>query len=298
MAPVDETLAGGPTALEAARSRAVILPAASSERGSLGELLGFRQLIVLLVQRELKVRYKRSLLGLLWTMLNPLLQMIVYNVVFTTIMAQGIPDFSIFLLGGLLPWIYFSNSLMQGTAAVLGNQELIRKIRIPQAVFPIAVAGSNLVNFTLSFVPLLLVMLAIGHPITGAVLFMPVSALILTAFVAGTTLLISSLTVFFRDVRHLTEVVLQIFFYLSPILYTPGQFSANPGARTWWRPLFDAELRLNPISSLVPLVREPVYYGRLPDAATLAAAVAWSLGALVVGYLVFRRLEKRHIHHF
>ena len=265
--------------------------------GSLSELWHFRQLVGLLVVRELKVRYKRSILGLLWTMLNPLILMVVYTVVFTTIMQSAVPDFSIFLLSGLLPWMFLSTALLQGLNSVLGNQELIKKVRVPQAVFPLSVVGSNLVNFGLSLLPLFLVMLVLGHPLRPALFFLPVSALVLTAFAAGVTLFFASATVFFRDVRHLTEVLLQILFYLSPVFYDAQQID-RVGSRVWWIPLFLTELRLNPMTYLLPLVRDPVYRGQLPPLETVAWALAWAGGSLFAGYLVFRRLEPRHIHHF
>ena len=260
----------------------------------LAEVWRFRQLVALLVVRELKVRYKRSLLGMLWTMLNPLLLMIVYTVVFTTILRAALPNFSIFLLAGLLPWLYFSTALMQGLMSILVNQELVRKIRLPQAVFPLSVVGSNLVNFTLSFVPLFLVMLAIRQPFTPALLFLPVAALILTMFCAGVTLLFATATVFFRDVRHLTEVALQMLLYLSPVLYDLQQLGEH---HSWWFSLFVLELKVNPLSYLVPLVRDPVYYGRLPSLLVVGVALASALAALLVGFAVFTRLEPRHIHH-
>jgi len=261
----------------------------------LAELWSFRQLVVLLVSRELKVRYKRSVLGVLWTMLNPLLLMVVYAVVFTTIMPAALPNFAIFLLAGLLPWIYFSTALLQGLMSVLVNQELVRKVRVPQAVFPISVVGSNLVNLGLSLVPLIAMMLALGQRFTAALLFLPVGILILTLFTAGATLLFASATVFFRDVRHLTEVLLQVVLYLSPILYDVAQLGSRD---SWWFRLFRLELRLNPITYLVPLFRDPVYYGRIPPLSTLGIASGCAVAMLLLGYRVFVRLEPRHIHHF
>jgi lipopolysaccharide transport system permease protein len=260
----------------------------------LAEVWRFRQLVALLVVRELKVRYKRSVLGLLWTMLNPLLLMIVYAVVFTTILPAALPNFSVFLLAGLLPWLYFSTALMQGLMSVLVNQELVRKIRLPQAVFPLSVVGSNLVNFVLSLVPLFAIMIALRQRFTAALLFLPVSVLVLTLFCAGVTLLFATATVFFRDVRHLTEVLLQMLLYLSPVLYDLKQLGEH---HTWWFRLFRFELRVNPLSYLIPMVRDPVDYGRLPALPTLAVAVVWAGLALVLGFAVFTRLEPRHIHH-
>jgi ABC-type polysaccharide/polyol phosphate export permease len=264
-------------------------------RGSLRELAHFRQLVGMLVVRELKVRYKRSVLGMLWTMLNPLVLMAVYTVVFTTIMPSTQKNFAIFLLAGLLPWIFFSTSAMQGNTSVLTNQELIRKVRVPQAVFPLSVVASNLVNFALSLVPLFLIMAIARQPFSTALLFLPVAILVLTVFTSGVTLLLASFTVFFRDVRHLTEVGLQVFFYLSPVLYSVEQLG---GRNAWWASAFRTALELNPMTYLVPLVRDPVYYARLPSLGHLAIAAAIAAAMLVVGFRTFVRLEPRHIHHF
>ncbi len=258
------------------------------------ELVRFRQLIALLVVRELKVRYKRSVFGLLWTMLNPLLLMIVYTIVFTTIMPVAQRNFSIFLLAALLPWLFFSTAVLQGLNSILVNQELIRKVRVPQAVFPLSVVGSNLVNFALSMVPLFLLMLALGQRFTAALLFVPAGMLLLTIFTSGVTLLLATATVFFRDVKHLAEVLLQMLMYLSPVLYDLRMLGDN---KAWWFRFFRWFLAANPLTYLLSLIREPVYYARLPDARTVGIATATSLVVFAVGYKVFQRLAPRHIHY-
>ena len=281
------------TSMELANPTASALPVPPSYRG-LRELWHFRQLVALLVVRELKVRYKRSLFGLLWTMLNPLLLMIVYTVVFSTIMPVAQRNFSVFLLSALLPWLFFSTALLQGLNSILTNQELIRKVRVPQAVFPLSVVGSNLVNFVLSMVPLFLLMAVLRQPFTRALLFVPVGMLLLTVFTSGMTLLLATFTVFFRDVKHLAEVLLQMMMYLSPVLYDLHMLGEH---QTWWFRVFKGFLAANPLSYLLALIREPVYYGRLPDARTIGIAAASSLVMLLVGYRVFQRLAPRHIHY-
>ena len=258
------------------------------------ELIQFRQLIALLVVRELKVRYKRSIFGLLWTMLNPLLLMLVYTVVFTTIMPVAQRNFSIFLLAALLPWIFFSTAVLQGLNSILGNQELIRKVRVPQAVFPLSVVGSNLVNFTLSMVPLFLLMWTLRQRFSLALLFVPVGMILLTIFTSGVTLLLATFTVFFRDVKHLAEVLLQMMMYLSPVLYDLNMLGER---RNWWFRLFQWFLASNPMTYLLALIREPVYYARVPDGRTIAIAAASAVLSLAVGYRVFQRLAPRHIHY-
>ncbi len=276
---------------ERAAPAAALPPARKSP---LGELVQYRQLVAMLVVRELKVRYKRSVFGLLWTMLNPLLLMTVYTVVFATIMRSPQRNFAIFLLSGLLPWLFFSTSVLQGLTSILTNQELIRKVRLPQSVFPLSVVGSNLINFALSVLPLLLLMAVLGQPFTPALLFLPVGMLILTVFTSGVTLLLSTFTVFFRDVRHLTEVLLQMLLYLSPVLYDLRMLGERG---EWWFRAFRLFLRLNPISYLLPLIRDPVYYGRLPSLATVGIASLESVVMVALAFTIFHRLAPRHIHY-
>jgi ABC-type polysaccharide/polyol phosphate export permease len=258
------------------------------------ELIGARELLRNLTVRELKVRYKRSVFGILWTMLNPLLLMMVYTVVFATIMRSPQRNFAIFLLSALLPWLFFSVAVLQGLNSILTNQELIRKVRIPQAVFPLSVVGSNLVNFVLSFAPLLLLMAVLRQRFTAALLFLPLGMLLLTLFTSGVTLLLATFTVFFRDVRHLAEVALQMLLYLSPVFYDLQMLGQHD---QWWFKAFRLLLRLNPLSYLVPLVRDPVYYGRLPSLPVVGVASASALLSLAVGFAVFQRLSPRHIHY-
>ncbi|HTO99069.1 MAG TPA: ABC transporter permease [Myxococcales bacterium] len=264
-------------------------------RGSgIAELLRYRQLVAILVLRELKVRYKRSVFGLLWTMLNPLLLMIVYTVVFSTIMKAPQRNFSIFLLSGLLPWLFFSTAVLQGLNSILANQDLIRKVRLPQEVFPLSVVGSNLVNFALSLVPLFLLMAVLRQPFTAALLFLPAAIFLLTVLTSGVTLLFATFTVFFRDVRHLAEVALQMLMYLSPVFYDLQMLGQHDA---WWFRAFRVSLRLNPLWYLLELVRDPVYYGRLPPLQATGIAAASALAALALGFAVFRRLSPRHIHY-
>ncbi len=263
-------------------------------QSGLADLLRYRQLVAMLVVRELKVRYKRSIFGLLWTMLNPLLLMVVYTVVFATIMKAPQRNFAVFLLAGLLPWLFFSIAVLQGLNSILTNQELIRKVRLPQAVFPLSVVGSNLVNFVLSIVPLFLLMAALRQPFTAALLFLPVGIVLLTLFTSGVTLLFATFTVFFRDVRHLAEVALQMLMYLSPVFYDLQMLGQHD---TWWFRAFRAFLRFNPLWYLLELVRDPVYYGQLPPLRVAAIAATSAVAALGIGFAVFQRLSPRHIHY-
>ncbi len=256
------------------------------------ELYRFRELVLMLVQRDLKVRYKRSVLGMAWTLLNPLLQMAVYTLVFSTIMKVGVPRFPLFLLAGLLPWTLISVGAIGSSVSLINNQGLIRKVAVPQAVYPLAVVGSKLVDLVLSFVPLAVIAALLGQPPGPTWLFMPVALLLVTVFSAGLALLFSSLTVFFRDVRHLIDILFQVWFYLTPVLYPHEFLEKLP------YPWVKNVLLLNPAAYVVRCFQLPIHEGRVPDATTVGLAALSAVASIVVGFAVFLNSEQRHIHHF
>ncbi len=256
-----------------------------------GELWRFRGLLALLVERDLKVRYKRSVLGMFWTLLNPLLQMGVYTLVFSTILRIGVPGYPLFVLAGLLPWSLVSVGSLAASTSLLGNQPLIRKVAVPQAVYPLAAVGSKLVDATLSLPALALLAVAVGRPPSVAWAWLPLALLLAAAFTAGLALLFASLTVYFRDLRHLVEVLFQIWFYLTPVFYPPSFLEKLH------LPALRAVLAANPAAPVVRLFQDAVYEGRSPSVAGLAFAAAASLGSLALGAAVFVRCEPGHIHH-
>jgi lipopolysaccharide transport system permease protein len=256
------------------------------------DLVRRHELIALLVGRDLKVRYKRSALGMVWTLLNPLLQMVVYTLVFSTIMRIGVPQFPVFLLAGLLPWTLVSVSATSSALALLGNQGLIRKVAVPQAVYPLAIVGSKLVDMVLSLIPLAVIAAVLGRTPGPSWLLLLPAVVVAASFAAGLSLFFSSVTVFFRDVRHLIDILFQVWFYLTPILY-PYEFLAKlpyPGVRLL--------LSLNPATPIVRWFQQVIYERRAPDPATAGLAVLAAAGALALGFAVFYRFEDRHIHYF
>jgi lipopolysaccharide transport system permease protein len=258
---------------------------------ALAEVLRFRELIAMLVARDLKVRYKRSVLGMLWSLLNPLLQMVVYSFVFSTIMRLGVAAYPIFLLSGLLPWTMFSTSVSLAAGCLLSNASLIRKVAVPQLVYPLALVGSKLVDLLLSLIPLILLAIFYGRPPGLSWLFLPVAIVFVAAFSAGISFLVSSLTVFFRDMKHLIDIFLQIWFYLTPVIYTYDQLT-HIG-----QPWVLLALRLNPATPIVRCFQQCLYEGRFPPASTIGLAAASATVVLVAGLTLFLRAEPRHIHY-
>jgi ABC-2 type transport system permease protein len=245
------------------------------------ETYRYRELIWALTEKELKVRYKRSVLGFLWALLNPALMMVVLTLVFSTIMKFPIPHYSIFLLSVLLPWTFFSQSLSYAVDSIVGNGELIKKVAVPKIVFPLAAIVSNIVNLLLSMIPLAILVLLMGHPFYKTWLYLPVPMVALIIFTAGMTFFFATANVYYRDVAHIVQIVLSAWFYFTPIIYSLDFIPVH------YRWIF----KLNPIIYVINGFRLAVYYGTLPKLSSVAMSFACALAALVIGFNVFRKYQ-------
>ena len=245
----------------------------------------YRELVWALAMKELKVRYKRSVLGFLWALLNPMLLMLVLTVVFSTIFGASIPHYAVFILSALLPWTFFSQSLAYGAESVVGNADLIKKVRVPKSIFVLAAVTSNMINLLLSFIPLILIVFAVGQPFHATWAYLPVPMLALLIFTLGASFFFATANVFYRDVAHILQVILQVWFYLTPILYKTELFPVK------WRWLF----KLNPVIFVINGFRLSVYDGMLPRLQSVGASFACGLLALVIGYSIFRRYQDRFV---
>src|ERR1700685_259382 len=184
------------------------------------EIYRYRELIWALAMKELKIRYKRSVLGFLWALLNPMLIMLVLSIVFSTIMKINIPHYAIFLLSVLLPWTFFSQSLSYAVESIVGNADLIKKVRVAKLVFPVAAVVSNMINLLLSIIPLALLVVLMRHPFHWTWIYLPVPLLALTIFTLGATFFFATANVYYRDVAHILQILLQALFYVTPIIYS------------------------------------------------------------------------------
>jgi len=238
-----------------------------------------RELIWALAMKELRVRYKRSVLGFLWALLNPLLMMIILTIVFSTVMRIAVKDYAVFLLSALLPWTFFSQALSYAVDSIVGNADLLKKIHVGKSVFPVAAILSNIINFLLSMIPLVLVLLALRFPFHWTWLYLPVPFLSLILFTAGCSFFCAAANVFFRDVSHIIQIVLSAWFYFSPVIYSLDFIPSR----------YHVFFRLNPMLYTLNGFRLAIYYGRLPSLESAATSVGCGLVALWVGYHVFRR---------
>ena len=251
------------------------------------EIYHYRELIWALALKELRVRYKRSVLGFLWALLNPALLMIVLTVVFGTMMRFSMDHYAIFLLSVLLPWTFFSQALAYSVESVVGNAELLKKVRVAKLVFPVAAVLANVINFFLSLIPLALLMLILRFPFHWTWIYVPVAILDLILFTLGAAFLFATANVFYRDVSHIVQILLSAWFYFSPIVYS---LDFIPSRYHW---LF----RFNPMLYVLNGFRLGIYYGQLPSPQSVGMALMCGILALVIGFSVFQRYQQRFIYY-
>jgi ABC-type polysaccharide/polyol phosphate export permease len=254
----------------------------SAKRGSIAleelrDLIQYRDLIYQFVRRDIVSRYKRSVLGIAWTMLNPLGMMVVLTVVFSQLFDR-VAAYPVYILSGLIAWNFFAQTTSAAMQQMVWGGSLLRRIYMPRTALVVSAIGTGLVNLILSVIPLLLIMLLVGLPPGWSILFLPVGILLLAAFALGVGLLFSAWAIYFPDVAEMYRVGLIAWMYLTPIIY-PAEIIPD-AYRSW---LF----HLNPMYYLIEIFRQPVYNGILPNVSLFATGVAIALFSLVVGWTVF-----------
>lgn len=247
------------------------------------EILRFKNLVYNLVSRDLKVKYKGSILGFFWSLLNPLIMLIVYTIAFKYIIRIRVEDFPIFFLCGFLPWTFLSLSLSMSVSSIKDNANLVKKVYFPREVLPLSVVLSNLVQFLLTFVILIPALLIFKIPLGLPLVFLPLIILFQLAFVQGLAFLVSALNVFYSDIKHLLEVFLQIWFWLTPIIY-PASFVPER---------FQSLYRLNPAVIFVETYRDVLLYHTVPGWVELTALLGIGLVFLFLGHMVFAGYNRK-----
>ncbi|MEI6666617.1 MAG: ABC transporter permease [Acidobacteriota bacterium] len=243
-----------------------------------------RELLTNLVLKDLKLKYRGSVLGFLWSLLNPLVMIGVYTVAFKYILGSKVEGFVFFLLLGILPWGFFVGSANMATRSITDNDNLMKSVRFPPAVLPIATVLFNLAQFVLTIVVFLPLMLVVqGVPLCAPMLLYPVFLGLQVLFTVGVSMVLAAGTVFFRDVRHLLEVALPILFWVTPIVYPLAQV---PGQ---WRPF----ILLSPLSSFIVAYQDIFYYRQWPSAEVWLVGMAYGFGAMLVGMRFFLAMQDR-----
>ena len=268
------------------------------------EVVKARELLANLTQREISGKYRRTALGQLWSLANPIAAIIIYTFVFSFIFQiaapigdpSGLQNYALVLVCALLPWLFFQRVLSQGVDSIVDNAGLVQKVYFPRVVLPLSLMGSSLFTWLFEMGVLIVALIIVGG--LSVVPFIPVVLLfmlLLAVFAGGLAMVLSILNVYFRDLSYLVSLILQFWFYLTPILYpvtlVQSQSDKIGGIAGTPITLYDI-YRLNPMEPFVAIFRNLLYDNRLPDLAPVLAASAWALVFVVAGYLLFWRKEK------
>ncbi len=248
----------------------------------LKELYAYREMIYMLVRREIRGRYKGSVLGFFWTFLNPLLQFAVYAVVFSTIMRMNIEQFYIYLFVAFVPWFFLATAIPQGAVCIQTQSNLVQKIYFPRMVLPISTVLTAFVNMLLSELVVFAVLLFSGYGLSMHVVALPVVMGIQLIFVLGIVLLVSALTVYVRDLAHILDIIVMAWFYATPIVYPPEMLPVQ----------FEFLRYLNPMFGIIDSYRKILYYKCWPDFSVTFLALGLGVLTVIVGGVAFQRLQR------
>lgn len=248
-------------------------------------LTKYHFLIKQLVNRDFKTKYKRSVLGVFWSFLNPLLTMTVQYVVFSNLFRFDIEHYPVYLLTGILMFSYFSEAITLTLSSIVTNAALIKKVYVPKYIYPLTRVLSSFINLAISLVPLILVVLVSGLRLTFACLLIIYPMICIGVFCLGLGMLLATSMVFFQDTQFLWSVLSMIWMYLTPIFYPASILPSNVA----WI------LKVNPLYYFIDFMRTCIIDGTSPGAFMYVACFAWAVGMLIVGALVFKKNQDKFI---
>lgn len=254
------------------------------------KIYNYRELLKTNVKKEIRGRYKNSILGVMWSFLNPLLQLVVYSVIFGALLTGGETEadryyqatYYIYVCVALIPWTYFTTAITQSAFTIIGNGDIIKKVYFPREILPISVVTSGAVNFMISTIIILAFVIFSPVGLTWYILLYPFILLIQYILLLGISFIVSSITVYFRDLEHIIGIVLMAAFYGTPIVYKLEQLPHN----------LQIVMQLNPMTHLINAYRDIFYFHQMPNMKALGILLAISLALTVIGYFIFKKLQK------
>ena len=253
---------------------------------SIKELYNYREMIASLIKRDLRGKYKASVLGFLWTFLIPLLQLVIYTFVFSTILKSDIENFYIFLIVGLFPWNFFNECASSGASCVVNQENLIKKIYFPRLVLPVSYVTSAFINMLLTFIVVFAVLIFSGFGLNAmALLYLPLVMLIEFILSLGLCMLTSALTVYFRDLEYIMGIILMAWIYLTPVFY---QMDIVPEE-------YHIIFSINPMTPIIVAYQQILYYKQIPEVTNLLHAAGLGIVVLLIGYLVFEKIQRHFV---
>lgn len=246
------------------------------------DLYQYRELFKTNVQKEIRGKYKGAWLGVIWSYLNPVLMLCVYAVVFSKIMKLGIPNYTMFLFTAILPWNFFTATVTSSAFAITSNGSIIKKVYFPREIIPISVVTSGLINYLISCVILLVFLIVSGVGISFYMLYFPIVVAIQYVLLLGISFIVSSVTVYARDIEHLISVLLMALMYGTPILYS---YEMVPKSLAWL-------INLNPMTSIINAYRDCLFFQQRPDLSSLAIVGIAALALFFIGLFIFQKLQR------
>jgi ABC-2 type transport system permease protein len=269
-------------------SHSTVSPSSEKSHGvTVKQILVYRDILINLVHRDLTSRYKRSIIGFMWTMLNPVIMTVVYMIVFSTIFRVQPKEFIIYFLSAYLAWNFFSQASSAASKCIMNAGPLVKKICIPKMILVISVIVSAMVNLGAAIVPLLILVAIFGKGLHFLLLFLVVPFVFIFLFTLGISLILASLTVFFLDVGEFYNVILMPWMFMTPIMYPMNIIPTE----------YLFVIKLNPMYYLIECFRMPIYEGRIPDMSMIVISAIISVVTLAIGYVVFTRNEDDFVYY-
>ena len=248
----------------------------------INELIKYREFLLTSIKKEFRGKYKKSFLGVLWSFLNPLCQVLIYSIVFPFILGNRIPNYVVYLIIGLMPWTFFSNTIIQSAASIVVNAGIVKKVYFPREILPISVATSNLINFFITQVIVLAALLISGIGISKSVVIFPIIVVLQYILQLGLAFIFSAITVYIRDVEYLITIFMQLMFYLCPIVYNPTSIPEK----------YLVYFKLNPMFHIISFYRQILYEQKFPNFIAIGNVAIMCFVILFIGYFVFDKIKK------
>ena len=246
-------------------------------------LYKYREFLKTSILKEFRGKYKKSFLGVLWSFLNPLFQLLIYSLVFPFIMGNRVENYTVFLIIGIMPWTFFNNTILQSAACIVTNEGIIKKVFFPREILPLSTLTSNLINFLIMELIVFLALAVSGIGFTKALIMLPVIIIMQYIFQMGLAFIFSAITVYIRDVEYILNVFMMLMFYLCPVLYPTSMIPDN--LIGWFQ--------LNPMFHIIDFYRQILYLGQIPSMMSILKLFILCIVTAYIGYRIFKRLEKR-----
>lgn len=253
-------------------------------RQDLRSVYRYRFVLRNLVTTQLKIRYQRSALGFLWTLLNPMMMLSVLALVFSQVMRMNLAEYAVYLFSGLVPWQFFAAAVVNGSRSLISHEVLVKKVSVKKLIFPLSDVAVAAVNMVFALTAMFILFQFLGARVHIQLVLLPVGIFFMAVFTFGIVLLQMTLVTYFRDFEHITTVFLQAFYFACPIIYPPSMVGR-----------LQRVLEFNPMTHLLRFFQCAIYYGTWPDLRTWLAAALSALVSLVAGYLVYKRFERDYV---